>query len=113
MYICQCLVDFYAFLQAKTYYLCGVVLRTVHNLIKRQIGQKRSVQKSKMEKKLAALSHFTVDHKAAAKQGLPTRHVTMKTGGGLTYASQLYYEVFSKMEDRFFCTVSAWWVHAW
>ena len=27
------------------------------------------------------------------------------TGGGLTYASKRYYEVFSRMEDRFFCTV--------
>lgn len=40
-----------------------------------------------------------------AKEGLPTRHVTAKTGGGLTYASKRYYEVFSRIEDRFFCTV--------
>ena len=31
--------------------------------------------------------------------------MTAKTGGGLTYASKRYYEVFSRIEDRFFCTV--------
>ena len=41
-----------------------------------------------------------------AKAGMPTRHVVMKTGGGLTYASTKYYNVFSSMEDRFFCTVT-------
>ena len=83
------------FVQAKTYYLCGVALRSVSNLVK----------KSKNKCNLAALSNFTVDGKVAAMHGLPTRHVTMKTRGGLTYACKRYYEVFSKMEDRFFCTV--------
>jgi len=60
------------------------------------------VKKKKNKDYLTALSHFTVEHSIAAKAGLPTRHVTAKTGGGLTYASQRYYEVFSHIEDRFF-----------
>ena len=82
---------------AKTYYLCGCVLHSVRGVLSR--GKKRKLL-------LPFLNGFTVDASAAAQLGLPTRHVTMRTGGGLSFASKAYYLWFSKLEDRFFCTVS-------
>ena len=46
-----------------------------------------------------------MDARDAVKLDLPTRHVTMRTGGGLSFASHAYYNWFVKVEDRFFCTV--------
>lgn len=64
-----------------------------------------------MRRKDAAdwLRHFNVLHVdsiSAQKAGLPTRHVTLKTGGGLLFVSKEFYSVMSKMEEQFFCTVS-------
>ena len=55
------------------------------------------------------LHHFEQLHVSsfsAQKAGLPTRHVTLRTGGGLLFSSPQFYGVMSKMEDYFFCTVS-------
>ena len=81
---------------AKTYYLCGCVYNSIHKIIARR----------KCKDQLRWLESFVVDSAVAAKFGLPTRHVTMRTGGGLVFASPKYYKVFSKMEDYFYCTVS-------
>ena len=56
-------------------------------------------------KKLKALGNLTVSMLQAAKDGLPTRHVTMKSRGGLMFASADYYQLMCKIEDRFYCTV--------
>ena len=80
----------------KTYYLCGVVLCSVTKLVKSK----------KNKEYLKALDYFESTPEVAAKaSSLPTRHCNLKTGGGLRYASKRYYEVFTKMEDHFFCTV--------
>ena len=79
-------------MQAKTYYLCGVVLQSINNLVK----------KKKNADYLNALQFFEVAVEAATKDGLPTRHVTLHTGGGLRFASKSYYQVFKIFEDRFF-----------
>ena len=83
-------------MQAKTYYLCGCVYRSIKDIIARR----------KNKDQLRFLDPFVVDSGTAARCGLPTRHVTMRTGGGLVFASAEYYKVFCKMEDYFFCTVS-------
>ena len=79
--------------KAKTYYLCGVVLNSINNLVK----------KKKNGDYLTALHHFEVAAEVAATDGLPTRHITLHTGGGLRFASKSYYQVFEIFEDRFFC----------
>ena len=83
---------------AKTYYLCGCVYHSVHNIVERRKGKDT-------DRQLLCLETLCVDSDTAAKQGLPTRHVTLKTGGGLVFASKGFYEVFSQMEDFFYCTV--------
>ena len=85
----------------KTYYLCGCVYHSIQ-----QIVQRRNVKKVDVDRQLVCLRGFCVNADTAAKQNLPTRHVCMKTGDGLVYASKSYYQVFSKMEDFFYCTVS-------
>ena len=84
---------------AKTYYLCGCVYHSVEEIVKRR-------KDKNADRQLLCLRGFCVDVDTAAQHGLPTRHVCMKTGGGLVYASKAYYQVFSKMEDFFYCTVS-------
>ena len=51
---------------------------------------------------LDALKHFEVTATEATESGLPTRHVTLCTGGGLRFPSQKYFDVFEMVEDRFF-----------
>jgi len=80
----------------KTYYVCGCVLHSVKNILRRR---------KDAEVWLRCFEHFTVDITTAAKDALPTRHVTLKTGGGLLFVSKACYEVMSKMENYFFCTV--------
>ena len=87
---------------AKTYYLGGCVYHSVEDIIKRRKGKNQD----NADRQLLCLRGFCVDADTAAQHGLPTRHVCMKTGGGLVYASKAYYQVFSKMEDFFYCTVS-------
>ena len=61
------------------------------------------VKSKKKQDYLSALKHFQVTSEQASKDGLPTRHVTLCTGGGLRFASKRYYQVFEEVEDRFFC----------
>ena len=89
---------------AKTYYLCGYVLHSVRNELSR--GKQSKIL-------LPFLKNFIVDARDAVKLDLPTRHVTMRTGGGLSFGSHAYYIWFVKVEDRFFCTVRFNTAHAW
>ena len=95
--VTNCVVNVCLLDQAKTYYISGVLLRHVKN----QIMRRKDAD--------VWLRHFNdmhVDSISAQKLGLPTRHVTLKTGGGLLFASPSFYDVVNKMEDHFFCTVS-------
>ena len=80
---------------AKTYYICGCVLRSLRTQVKR---------KSKSQELLTSLDALTVDSKVAAKLGLPTRHVTIRNRGGLQFASKEYYDLMCKIEMRFYST---------
>ena len=84
---------------AKTYFLGGVVKHSVERIIMRR-------QVKNVDRQVKCVRGFCVSADTAAKHGLPTRHVVMKTGGGLVYPSKEYYEIFSKMEDYFYCTVN-------
>ena len=81
---------------AKTYYICGCVWRSLHTLAKHKCNAKALIN---------ALDGMTVDGTTAAKLGLPTRHVTMKNRGGLVFASSAYYKLMNKIENRFYSTV--------
>ena len=81
---------------AKTYYICGCVLRTLRTQVK---------DKPQTKELLVALNSLTVEAKVAAKLGLPTRHVTLKNRGGLLFASKGYYELMCKIEMRFYSTI--------
>ena len=81
---------------AKTYYICGCVLRSLQTQVKRKKNQKELT---------ASLDALIVDSKVAAKLGLPTRHVTIKNRGGLQFASKEYYDLMCKIEMRFYSTV--------
>ena len=78
---------------AKTYYVCGCVWRSLHTRAK---GKKAL---------LSALDGMTISAAAAAAKGLPTRHVTIKNRGGLVFASVEYYQLMCKIEDCFYSTV--------
>lgn len=80
-------------MQAKTYYICGVVLHSVRN---------QAANKKMKKKLLSALDNLSVDGLSAAKSGLPTRHVTLKSRGGLLFASGPFYQLMSQVEDRFY-----------
>ena len=54
---------------------------------------------------LQTLDNLCIDMFTAAKQNLPTRHVTLKSRGGLIFASKEYYELMEQIEDRFYSTV--------
>ena len=93
---------------AKTYYICGVVLKSLMNAVTSKTSDLPSgvdPLSIKSKKMLAALKSLTVSTKVAAKLGLPTRHVTIKNRGGLLFASQAYYELMSKIEDMFYSTI--------
>lgn len=81
---------------AKTYYICGCVLRSLRTQVKR---------KTKKQELLASLDALTVDSKVAAKLGLPTRHVAIRNRGGLQFASKEYYNLMCKIEMRFYSTL--------
>ena len=81
---------------AKTYYICGCVLKSVKTECKHKPNAKSLLQ---------ALSNLTVDMLTASKLGLPTRHVTLKSRGGLMFASTRYYQLMCKIEDKFYSTV--------
>ena len=81
---------------AKTYYICGSVWKSLHT----QAKHKRNAKAL-----LNALDGMTVDGMTAVKLGLPTRHVTMQNRGGLVFASSAYYELMNKIENRFYSTV--------
>ena len=81
---------------AKTYYICGVVWRTLHTQAK---------QKTNGKVFLKALDSLTIDAREATKLGLPCRHVVVKSRGGLVFASCSYYRLMCKVEDRFYSTV--------
>jgi hypothetical protein len=85
-------------LQAKTHYICGCVLSTLVT------ESKRKPEKSKIL--LHNIDRLKVDMMTAAKLRLPTRHVTLKSRGGLIFASKNFYELMCKVEDRFYSTVS-------
>ena len=81
---------------AKTYYICGVILNFLITLAKRKPNAKEL---------LSALDRLSVDMLTAAKQGLPCRHVTIRSRGGLLFASRQYFELMNKIEDHFYSTV--------
>ena len=84
---------------AKTYYICGCVLRTL-------MTQAKHKPKHQSKELLSSLEALTVKPNIAAKLGLPTRHVTIKNRGGLLFASKQYYELMNKIEMRFYSTIT-------
>ena len=83
-------------MQAKTYYISGVVLRS----LRRQAATRKETKKL-----VAELDTLSVDMRTAVKYCLPTRHVTLKSRGGLLFASKEFYHLIAKVEDRFYGTV--------
>ena len=81
---------------AKTYYICGCVWASMLT---------RAKTKPNAKALIAAMDNMTMSSTAAAKIGLPTRHVTLKNRGGLVFASVEYYQLMCKIEDRFYSTV--------
>ena len=81
---------------AKTYYICGVVWKSLHTQSKSKTNGKVLLQ---------ALDSLTITAHEAKKMGLPCRHVVLKNRGGLVFASYNYYQLMCEVEDRFYCTV--------
>ena len=84
---------------SKTYYICGVVARSMET---------RAKNKANCKQFLSALDNLKISADAAAKHGLPTRHVTLRNRGGLIFASANYYLLMCKVEDRFYSTVGTY-----
>ena len=82
---------------AKTYYICGCVHHSLQ-----QAARSKPAESAEL---FLALDNLKVDMLTAAKEGLPTRHVTLKSRGGLIFASKGYYQLMCKVEDRFYTTV--------
>ena len=84
---------------SKTYYICGVVARSMETRAKNKANAKHF---------LSALDNLKISADVAAKHGLPTRHVTLRNRGGLIFASANYYLLMCKVEDRFYSTVGTY-----
>lgn len=83
-------------MQAKTYYISGVVLLSL---------RRGAATRKETKKMLSELDCLSVDMRTAAKDSLPTRHVTVKSRGGLLFACKEFYHLIAKVEDRFYDTV--------
>ena len=83
-------------MQAKTYYISGVVLLSL---------RREAARRKETKTMVAELDNLSVGMRTAVKECLPTRHVTLKSRGGLLFVCTEFYHVIAKVEDRFYDTV--------